>query len=297
LPAASDVAAELATSFNAKSSALLEDAVIEAMVRMGLTVPQAAELVDSRYLAAVRSNLGRLEPQRLPFEISIGKPERLVGKQRTRTTDTPQAARARERLHLVEVLSEVLASINDAEFEHLCASILLRNGASDAVVLIGGNEGGIDFYGRVPVLLGDSGVPRALLRTSLEVRDVLYLGQCKRYSSSSTINRDELQKFAGQVRDCLRQYRGMAVPPSNHVPFDYFSSEEPCIGFFMTSAKFSSGARDYAASVNMVLADGQLLAELLIFWGVGRETTTELTPDSVVGWARSISSDRFFKGP
>ena len=153
------------------------------------------------------------------------------------------------------------------------------------------------FLAASQCFLGIAGFRPGLIHT-LHVRDVFFLGQSKRYAASSTINRDELQKFAGQVRDCLAKYRGMTTPPSHHVPFDYFDETEPCLTFFMTTASFSRGARDYADSVNMVLAHRDVLAHMLIYWGLGsRSQTLGQYPDTIMTWARSVASGRVFKGP
>jgi hypothetical protein len=282
-----EVAEELIQSFDRQRSVLLEEAVLESLKRLGMGHWDAIYVADAAFVSQVRHALEKALPQQLPFEFSLDKPVRLIGKSRPMASDTAEARRIRQELGLIEQLKTTLAELDDVEFEYLCAAILLRSGASEAFVTSRADEGGIDFYGRIPILLGDASIPSTLVRTSLEVRNILFLGQSKRFASNTRIGRPELQKFVGQIRDCLAQYAGMTVPPHHHVPFTYYAEGEPAIGFYLTSAGFSADARDYAQSRNVVLADGQLLAELLLYWDALPQGQP-ITGHRVVEWSREV---------
>lgn len=77
--------------------------------------------------------------------------------------------------------------------------------------------------------------------------DVIYV-QAKRYDVDKTVGRPELQKFGG------------AIPEKN------------AKGLFVTTAKFSPDAKQYAAERHIILIDGQKLAQLMIEHDFGVST-------------------------
>lgn len=77
--------------------------------------------------------------------------------------------------------------------------------------------------------------------------DVIYV-QAKRYDMDKTVGRPELQKFGG------------AIPEKN------------AKGLFVTTAKFSPDARQYADERHIILIDGQKLAQLMIEHDFGVST-------------------------
>ena len=80
--------------------------------------------------------------------------------------------------------------------------------------------------------------------------DKLYI-QAKRWDVSATVGCPEIQKFYG------------ALPTG--MPH----------GLFITTAKFSADAKEYAENRNIVLVDGNRLAELMIEYTVGVSVETE----------------------
>lgn len=77
--------------------------------------------------------------------------------------------------------------------------------------------------------------------------DVIYV-QAKRYDMDKTVGRPELQKFGG------------AIPEKN------------AKGMFVTTAKFSPEAKQYANERHIILIDGQKLAQLMIEHDFGVST-------------------------
>lgn len=77
--------------------------------------------------------------------------------------------------------------------------------------------------------------------------DVIYV-QAKRYDMDKTVGRPELQKFSG------------AIPEKN------------AKGLFVTTAKFSADAKQYADERHIILIDGQKLAQLMIEHDFGVST-------------------------
>lgn len=77
--------------------------------------------------------------------------------------------------------------------------------------------------------------------------DVIYV-QAKRYDLDKTVGRPELQKFGG------------AIPEKN------------AKGLFVTTAKFTADAKQYADERHIILIDGQKLAQLMIEHDFGVST-------------------------
>ena len=69
----------------------------------------------------------------------------------------------------------------------------------------------------------------------------------KPLNPSTTIGKPELQKFAG----------AMMGPPKIEK------------GLFITTAKFSQGAKDFANAQHIILVDGQKLTTLMIEYSIG----------------------------
>src|SRR5699024_338045 len=85
--------------------------------------------------------------------------------------------------------------------------------------------------------------------------------QAKRYTPEASVGRPEIQAFVGALH-----------------------GNQAGQGVFITTARFSSGARAYAESVptRVVLIDGARLPSLMIRSSVGRQTArtaTDLKPD------------------
>ncbi|MCY7399702.1 MAG: restriction endonuclease [Nocardioides sp.] len=72
--------------------------------------------------------------------------------------------------------------------------------------------------------------------------------QAKRYAPDNAVGRPDIQAFVGALHGAQANQ-----------------------GVFITTGRFSSGARDYAASIatRVVLIDGARLASLMIRYGVG----------------------------
>ena len=132
-----------------------------------------------------------------------------------------------------------------------------------------GDDGGIDLYGRLPLRAADTAVHPGLLRTSLLVKEILVLGQCKRYDRGARIGRPEIQKFLGAVRSCLNQYEGNERPPSRRVPREFYRRDELCIPVFMTTADYADTSTGEAESNDVILVEGRGLAEFLTAQRVG----------------------------
>ncbi|MCB1257690.1 MAG: restriction endonuclease [Microthrixaceae bacterium] len=140
------------------------------------------------------------------------------------------------RIH-EEVASELLSRLveqDPAFFEGAVVTLLLAMG-----------YGGVGGRGATTDLTNDGGIDGVI------DQDVLGLGkvyvQAKRYSPANPVRRPEVQAFVGAL------------------------SGKTDRGVFITTSRFSTGAREYAyaAQPSIVLIDGQRLTELMIEYGVG----------------------------
>jgi restriction system protein len=137
-----------------------------------------------------------------------------------------------------ELLDRVQASTPEF-FERLVVDLLVAMGYGGSL----GDAG--QAIGRA----GDQGIDGIIKEDRLGL-DVIYI-QAKRWTSG-TIGRPEIQQFAGALQ-----------------------GQRARKGVFISTAKFTSDAKQYAASIDtrIVLIDGTELARLMIRHGVGVTTT------------------------
>ncbi len=92
---------------------------------------------------------------------------------------------------------------------------------------------------------GDDGIDGVIYEDKLGF-NLIYI-QAKRWNTNKTISKPEIQKFAG----------AMMGPPKIEK------------GLFITTAKFSQGAIDFANAQHIILVDGNRLTSLMIEYGLG----------------------------
>lgn len=142
-----------------------------------------------------------------------------------------------------EIAAELLTRLQGKEpgfFEQAVVDLLLAMG-----------YGGATGSGSVTQLSHDGGIDGVIDQDVLGLRRV-YI-QTKRYADSNTVGRPDLQAFVGAL------------------------SGKADSGVFITTSRFSDGAKTYAASIptRIILIDGARLTQLMIQYGVGiqvRET-------------------------
>jgi restriction endonuclease Mrr len=217
---------------------------------------------------AVLRRLRERPPEGLPFRLCDGG-KRLVGKARTRAADTPEIVFARNAEALASDLLDTLLGITPSDFEVVSAASLMLSGAREMKALCTGDEGGIDFYGRLPIRQPSSLIPDGIIYTTLLPKDLLVLGQAKRYARDDRIGRPDIQLFKEQIRDCLNKYEGNQLPPSHRVQDSYYHRDEPCLGVYVTTASFADTATECVEASGIVLVTGVRLSHFLVFHRVG----------------------------
>lgn len=135
-----------------------------------------------------------------------------------------------------EILSEIMKTSPDF-FEHLVVVLLQKMG-------YGGN---ISNSSQVVGGTGDEGIDGIIKEDKLGF-DVIYI-QAKRWDTNQSVSRPEVQKFVGAL-----------------------AGQGASKGLFITTAKFSQQAMDYAKkqhTTKVVLVDGNTLAKLMIEYDIG----------------------------
>lgn len=147
-----------------------------------------------------------------------------------------------------ETFDRVYAIINEQLADDLLAEVLNQTPAFfeqlvvDLMKAMNYGEGFVTKYS------GDDGIDGIIHEDQLGF-NLIYI-QAKRWKPDFTIGKPELQKFAGAMMGPPRVEKGL----------------------FITTAKFSPKARDFANAQHIILVDGKRLTELMIEYGVGVST-------------------------
>ncbi len=147
-----------------------------------------------------------------------------------------------------ETFDRVYAIINEQLADDLLAEVLNQTPAFfeqlvvDLMKAMNYGEGFVTKYS------GDDGIDGIIHEDQLGF-NLIYI-QAKRWKTDITIGKPELQKFAGAMMGPPRVEKGL----------------------FITTAKFSPKARDFANAQHIILVDGKRLTELMIEYGVGVST-------------------------
>lgn len=161
---------------------------------------------------------------------------------------TPDEVQAEAPETPQETFDRVYAIINEQLADDLLAEVLNQTPAFfeqlvvDLMKAMNYGEGFVTKYS------GDDGIDGIIHEDQLGF-NLIYI-QAKRWKPDVTIGKPELQKFAGAMMGPPRVEKGL----------------------FITTAKFSPKARDFANAQHIILVDGKRLTELMIEYGVGVST-------------------------
>lgn len=155
-----------------------------------------------------------------------------------------------DELDPTEQVEEGIRRIRDGVKAELLGRLLEQDPAffERAVVklLVSMGYGGTGGVATVTNLVGDGGIDGVIDQDVLGLSKVFV--QAKRYAQDRAVQRPEVQAFVGALSGKAEQ------------------------GVFITTGRFSSGAKEYAerdARVRIILVEGSQLAELMIRFGVG----------------------------
>lgn len=144
-----------------------------------------------------------------------------------------------------ETLERVFKNINKQLADDLLTEIMnqsatfFENIVVDLMQLMGYGDGFVTKASR------DDGIDGVINEDKLGF-NLIYI-QAKRWNPNTTIGKPEIQKIAG----------AMMGPPKIEK------------GLFITTAKYSQGAKEFANAQHIILVDGQKLTELMIEYGLG----------------------------
>ncbi|ANR71407.1 hypothetical protein AXF19_10765 [Selenomonas sp. oral taxon 126] len=147
-----------------------------------------------------------------------------------------------------EVLDRVYGTINEQLADDLLIEIMGQSAKFFEILVVDLMKAMNYGDGFVTKLSGDDGIDGIIHEDKLGV-NLIYI-QAKRWNPDTTIGKPEIQKFAG----------AMMGPPKVEK------------GLFITTAKFSQGAKDYANAQHIILVDGRKLTELMIEHELGVST-------------------------
>lgn len=153
------------------------------------------------------------------------------------TPETPQ-----------ETFDRVYSLINDQLADDLLTAILGQTPAFFEQLVVDLMKAMDYGDGFVTKYSGDDGIDGIIHEDKLGF-NLIYI-QAKRWKADITIGKPELQKFAGAMMGPPRVEKGL----------------------FITTAKFSPKAKEYATAQHIILVDGKKLTELMIEYGVGVST-------------------------
>ena len=186
--------------------------------------------------------LQRFDSFRAFFSRSSGNEHPVAAVSSQTPQDTLEAAFHQINSVLEDNLLTSIMGQSPAFFEHLVVKLLTQMGyggsAEDAGMVIGQT--------------GDEGID-GLIREDKLGFSLIYI-QAKRWDRSTSIGRPEIQKFVGAL-----------------------AGQGASKGLFITTAKFTKEAREYANkqhTAKIVLVDGQKLAKLMIEYNLGVSTET-----------------------
>ena len=155
---------------------------------------------------------------------------------------------------LAEDLMAEIMKLTSSDFERLVVQLLLRMGYGS----------GIDEAGFVTQASNDGGIDGIIKEDQLGFSSI-YI-QAKQWDPSRSVDRPEIQKFAGALQE-----------------------QKASKGLFITTASFSSGAQKSAEAAGIVLVDGKQLTKLMIKFNLGVSTEH-------VYEVKRIDSDFFSEG-
>lgn len=180
--------------------------------------------------------------------------ETVTGYRRARTIagpsiDTPDDV---ESLDPAELIDQGIKQIHEEVAAELLTRMLAKSStffeATVVDLLVAMGYGGAEGQARVTSASNDGGIDGVIDQDTLGLSRVYV--QAKRYSPDNAVGRPEVQGFVGAL------------------------SGKADGGVFITTGRFSPGARQYAGAVptRIILIDGERLTSLMIRFGVGVQT-------------------------
>ena len=193
----------------------------------GKTALSDADTIDNKYLMRYPSFVAFQKAKRTNKKNEVSDPEKSP-------EETLEDAYAELNAALADDLMTEVMKLTPSDFERLVVKLLLAMGYGS----------GIDDAGFVTKACNDGGIDGIIKEDQLGFSSI-YI-QAKQWDNERTVDRPEIQKFAGALQEQKAQK-----------------------GLFITTATFSSGAKKSAEAAGIVLVDGTQLMKLMIKFGLG----------------------------
>lgn len=186
--------------------------------------------------------------------VTRGDVEAITGYRRVKSApeQSPEVTTEEDSLDPAELIDRGIKQIHAEVAAELLIRILSKSPAffEQTVVdlLVAMGYGGADGQANVTSLTNDGGIDGVIDQDTLGLSRVYV--QAKRYAVDNPVTRPDVQSFVGAL------------------------SGKADGGVFITTGRFSAGARDYAEAVptRVILIDGDRLTSLMIRYGVGVQT-------------------------
>ena len=246
---------------------MLHEVVAEIVFAAGHTTDfdEALELADpllDDIRALVIENQADAERQGVAwlFELYGSDDEYLRGASAADLTlsEHERTTRAR-RVHVSTIRTE-LTRLTAGEFESACTEILRIMGCADPQTSSRGNDGGIDFYGRLEL---EGRLDNISAYGGFDRRVGLWLvGQAKHYPTRN-IQTAHIRELVGSVELARTGGAIHTWPGLNVRPFD------AVIQLFFTTGDFTSGSNKLIENSGLMAMNGDQLATFLADAGLG----------------------------
>ena len=289
-----DLAKKIIVSFDPKSSRKTVEVLAEILQREGFNRFDSHVQAERLKFSVLDILRDQFRPEELPFDFGSSDPTRLVGKLRRRKSDTPETFSVRQLWQFTGHVLNAILEKDKTWFEILCAACLRESGAEEAYALCTGDEGGIDLFGRIPIGRELIGVTPGIIETNLFRANILFLGQCKRYSPSSKVGPRDIRDFMDGVRDCIKKYEGNPRPPSHRVPDSYYRKGELSIPIFLTTADYSDKSTGKAESSSLVNINGRQISEFICSRKIGfalEDDSYQFDKNRLYSWVQQKSEE------
>ena len=187
-------------------------------------------------------------------EVTRGDVEAVTGYRRSRvnTSSSVDTSSDIESLDPAELIDQGIKQIHADVAAELLARMMIKSPTffEQTVVdlLVAMGYGGAEGQARVTAASNDGGIDGVIDQDTLGLSRVYV--QAKRYGLDNAVGRPEVQGFVGAL------------------------SGKADGGVFITTGRFSAGAREYAEVVptRVILIDGERLTSLMIRFGIGIQT-------------------------
>ena len=185
-----------------------------------------------------------------PYERSEGSAMRYIRFKSAKE----EAVSLAQKMELRDEILDTMRTMHWRKFEVLCGHVLDLIGAH-SILAQGRRDGGVDFYGVLPLTSGLPPGTDFFRGVTLRIA-----GQAKRRKIPHKVTANEVKVFAEDVRDLESGVGRIAkIAPSS-----FLEDKGPILPIFATTTDFERGAKKKAERKGIVLRNGYQLVETIL---------------------------------